>query len=215
MPKINWNQRFQESTRGRVISLLQRGDQTVTDLAEGLKITDNAVRTHLISLERDGLVEQRGLRRGTGAPAYVYGLTSAADALLSKAYALALTHVLAVIGERVEETTLKDLLREAGRRAAAGKVPPSGNLRERVDSAVEMFGELGGAVEVEESVSHLYIRGNSCPLSSVVADRPEVCVLAEALLTEVIGVKVKENCDRAGSRPHCCFEVPRQSATPV
>jgi predicted ArsR family transcriptional regulator len=51
------------------------------------------------------------------------------------------------------------------------------------------------------------IRGYSCPLAALVPDHPERCKLAEALLTEVVGVAVREHCHK-GERPRCRFEVP-------
>jgi len=51
------------------------------------------------------------------------------------------------------------------------------------------------------------IRGYSCPLAAAVPGHPEVCHLAETLLTELVGVPVDEQCER-GETPHCCFVVP-------
>src|SRR5262245_13833383 len=68
----NWNQRFFASTRGRIITLLRRASRTVDELAQVLGLTDNAVRAHLNTLERDGFVQQRGARRGNSKPSYVY-----------------------------------------------------------------------------------------------------------------------------------------------
>ena len=70
MASTRWDQRFFASTRGQVVTLLRQGHATVEDLARALGLTDNAVRAHLAALERDGLVVQSGLRRGTGKPAY-------------------------------------------------------------------------------------------------------------------------------------------------
>ncbi|HZA91639.1 MAG TPA: winged helix-turn-helix domain-containing protein, partial [Gemmatimonadales bacterium] len=81
MPPTRWDQRFFASTRGRVVTLLRDGHTTVEDLARALNLTDNAVRTHLSALERDGLVVQSGLRRGVGKPAYTYVLTPDAERL--------------------------------------------------------------------------------------------------------------------------------------
>jgi len=75
MPLSNLNQRFLESTRGRIVTLLRRNNHTVEELAQELALTDNAVRAHLATLERDGIVQQRGVRRGSGKPSYVYDLT--------------------------------------------------------------------------------------------------------------------------------------------
>ena len=73
-----WDQKFFESTRGKVVTLLRRGGRTVEELAQELGLTDNGVRAHLASLERDGIVRQRGLvPHGSGGrkPAYIYELT--------------------------------------------------------------------------------------------------------------------------------------------
>src|SRR6266487_4983351 len=80
------NQRFFASTRGRIVTLLRRSSHTVEELAQALDLTDNAVRAHLATLERDGLVHQHGKRRSSSKPASVYDLTPAAEELFSKAY---------------------------------------------------------------------------------------------------------------------------------
>src|SRR5437899_13088388 len=94
MARTNWNRQFFVSTRGRIITLLRRGSRTVDELAQALSLTDNAVRTHLATLERDGLVRQRGARRGSGKPAYVYDLTPEAEQLFPKAYGPVLHELL-------------------------------------------------------------------------------------------------------------------------
>src|SRR5436189_4171855 len=86
MPLANWNQSFLESTRGRIVTLLRRNNRTVEELAQELALTDNAVRAHLATLERDGIVQQRGARRGSGKPSYIYELTPEAEYLFPKAY---------------------------------------------------------------------------------------------------------------------------------
>jgi predicted ArsR family transcriptional regulator len=78
MANGSWDQRFLSTTRGQVVVLLGRAPRTVEELATELGVTDNAVRTHLSSLERDGLVRQNGLRRSGGKPAFVFDVTPAA-----------------------------------------------------------------------------------------------------------------------------------------
>ena len=65
---------------------LRRASRTVEELAHTLDLTDNAVRAHLATLERDGLVRQAGLRRGPGKPSYTYDLTPESERLFPKAY---------------------------------------------------------------------------------------------------------------------------------
>lgn len=200
-----WDQRFFASTRGQVVTLLRQGHATVEELAQALELTDNAVRAHLAALERDGLVVQSGLRRGDRKPAYTYALTPAAERLFPKAYGAILNLMLTVLGERLTPAMLNDVLREVGERLAMGQAAPSGDLNARVTGAVELLGELGGLAEAEQANGGFVIKGRSCPLAAAVEGHPETCLLAEALLSNVIGVPVRQVC--APEIPQCQFEV--------
>ena len=210
------DEKFFESTRGRIVTLLRRSGRTVEELARAVALTDNGVRGHLAVLERDGVVRQRGsVRRGSGGgkPAYVYELTSEAEDLFPKAYEPALGQLLDVLAERLGLEESEALLRSVGRRLAEGMTVPKDGTRVRLEAAAGVLNELGGLAELEERDGTLFIRGYGCPLSAVTPDHPEVCRLAEALVAEVAGVPVHECCDRS-ERPRCCFEVaPAESVT--
>src|SRR5262247_3931031 len=116
------NKRFFESTRGQIVSLLRRSDCTVNELAEELELTDNAVRAHLLTLERDGLVRQGGVQRGHRKPHFAYELTPEAEQLFTKAYDALLNVLLSVLKERLAPDELGEVLGEVGRRTAADKM---------------------------------------------------------------------------------------------
>ncbi len=118
MAMTRWDQRFFSTTRGRIVALLRRATRTVDELADVLGLTDNAVRAHLATLERDGLVQQSGLRRGSGKPAYAYDLTPEAERLFPKAYGPILGELLDVLAERLPPAELEELLRAVGRQPA-------------------------------------------------------------------------------------------------
>jgi predicted ArsR family transcriptional regulator len=205
----NWDERFFESTRGQIVTLLRRSRRTVEELARALGLTDNGIRAHLAVLERDGIVRQRGsVRRSTGGgkPAYVYGLTEEAEDLFPKAYEPALRGLLDVLSERLGSGQSEALLRSVGRRLAEEHSTRADGAHARLESAVEVLNELGGLAELEEHDGGFVIRGYSCPLAGVTPDHPEVCRMAETLITELAGVPVHERCDR-GERPRCCFEI--------
>ena len=205
----NRDEKFFESTRGRIVTLLRRSGRTVEELARALGLTDNGIRAHLAVLERDGIVRQRGsVRRGSGGgkPAYVYELTLEAEDLFPKAYEPALGGLLDVLAERLGPEESEALLRSVGRRLVEGRTVPTHGTRARLEEAVGVLNELGGLAELEEQDGTLVIQGYSCPLAAVTPDHPEVCRLAEALVAEVAGVPVHERCDRS-ERPRCRFEV--------
>lgn len=207
MQGSQWIERLLATTRGQIIALLRRSARTVGELAGSLELTDNAVRSHLAALERDGLVEQRrGASRGVGKPPTLYTLTPAADTLLPKAYAPVLGVLIGTLAERLGRKETVALLREVGRRAAAGRAAEGDDVRMRIDAAYGALGELGGVADLEDHGDTVVIRGHSCPLAALVPEHPEVCQLAESMLAEITGATVREQCQK-GDRPRCCFEI--------
>nr|QRW40696.1 transcriptional regulator [bacterium] len=208
MGQSGWGERFLTTTRGRIVSLLRRSSRTVNELAEALGLTDNAVRAHLATLERDGLVQQAGSRPGFRKPNLTYDLTPAAGGFFPKPYGPLLQHLLVVLSERLPAPELDDALQEVGRRVAALYLDrmQGTDPRGRVCQAVAVLTELGALAEVEEREGKLLIRGFDCPLAAAVEGHPGACRLAEAMLSELVGAPVVERCQRE-TPPRCIFEV--------
>jgi len=212
---IKWDQKFFDSTRGQMVTLLRRSGRTVDELAKALDLTNNGVRTHLATLERDGVAHQRGSVRpgsGGGKPAYVYELTPEAEDLFPKAYEPVLRYLLDGLSEGLGPKKSEALLRNVGRRIAEGRGAPDDGVRARLEEAVAVLNELGGLAELEEHDKGFVIRGYGCPLAAVTPSHPEVCRMAEALISELASVPVHEHCDR-GAKPRCCFEVAHSEIT--
>src|SRR5215216_3210077 len=147
-----WDQKFFRSTRGRIVTLLRRSGRTVEELARELSLTDNGVRAHLATLERDGVVRQRGsVRRGSGGgkPAYVYELTPEAEELFPKAYEPVLRQLLDVLSQRLGPEESEAVLRSVGRCIAEGQSVPADEVRGRLEAAVGVLNKLGGLAELE------------------------------------------------------------------
>jgi predicted ArsR family transcriptional regulator len=205
---FGWRRRFLASTRGKILALLRTESHTVNELVAALKLTDNAVRSHLASLERDGLIQQLGWRPGFRKPHALYGLTVEAGCLFPTAYGPLLCYVIAVVGERLSSRELQASLREVGRMAAKEHLDQvRGKTRnQRIEFALGVLKALGGEVKAQERVGKRFIDGNGCPLSAATAHHPEACLIVEALLSEIIGIPVKEHCHH-GEAPRCCFEI--------
>jgi Predicted transcriptional regulator len=210
--------RFLESTRGKVVLLLRHGPRTVDELARELGLTDNAIRSHLSTLERDGMVRQQGVRRGAGAgkPAVLYELPPAAAAMFSRAYGPVLIALLDELAQRLPADRALPVMQAVGRRLASAlrELRPSpgepGEVRDlatSVGAAVDVLVALGGDARVEYSPDKATIRGcGDCPLGAAVVTHPDLCRAIETLLSEVAGVRVTSVCDH-GERPRCGFDV--------
>lgn len=211
MRATNLSRRFLETTRGQIVALLRRSAHTVDELARTLGLTANAIRSHLSTLERDGLIRQAGVRRvsGAGKPAVLYEIHPEAEPLFSRAYAPVLGALLDELVAQLPEERSDALMESVGRRLAAelGR-PAAGDLEARVRAGAALLDSLGGEAETDREENALVIRGcGGCPLSATVSRRPELCRAVEALLSEFIGAPVRQNCEH-GDRPRCRFEVP-------
>ena len=209
METTKFGRNFFDSSRGRVVVLLRQGVDTVEELSQQLALTDNAVRAHLATLERDGLVERRGMKPGLRKPHFAYALTQEAETLFPKAYSTLLDRLISVLKRRLTPDELLSVMREVGRSLSrtAGSTELEEPLEARAQLGVLQLEALGGAPQMVREDDKVFIKSlNSCPFSDSTSEHPEICHLAEVLLSEITGLEVVEHCQR-GTRPKCNFEV--------
>jgi predicted ArsR family transcriptional regulator len=209
--RLNRQRRLSQGTSGRIVELLRRGALTIDEVARAVGLTRTAVRAQLSTLQQDGTVEQREVRRGTSKPARTYGVTVEAELLISRAYIPILTQLLHVLADRMARQEFDAIMREVGRGLMTGRAMPHGTLGERVLAASALVNDLGGMTEVLEEGSHFVICGPGCPLAAATAKYPEACNALESLLSEFVGQPVAKCCDRY-ERQRCCFEVAKGKA---
>ncbi|MDQ3812168.1 MAG: ArsR family transcriptional regulator [Chloroflexota bacterium] len=199
-------QRFFATTRGRIVLLVRRAPRTIDELCQALGLTRNAVRAHLATLERDGLVRRNGLRPGTSKPSQLYALTPEAAELFPRAYAPVLERLLRVLSQVLPPEVLEGSLRDVGRQMALERPVPRGGIRERAVVGAAVLDDLGGMADIREVDGALWIQVWNCPLAAVVVAHPELCRLMETLLAELLGATVRQRCD-VREPPRCSFEV--------
>ena len=192
--------------RHAVLDLIRRGARTVNTLAEALRISDNAVRVHLVALERDGLIVRSGLVRSgaAGQPAAEYELTVAGELALSSAYPAAMVALAGAIGEKLDPRARRALFFDAGKRLAATMVEREGGSHAAARAA--MIESLGGGATITPGRGHVLLEGTGCPLAAAVRKEPATCALVEGLLERHAGVNADQICNH-GERPSCRFRL--------
>lgn len=207
MVRTKLDSRFFESTRGKIVLALRGTARTVTDLSGALGLTDNAVRAHLLTLERDGLVEAGGTVKGYRKPHFIYRLTEEARHVFPKFYDSLFNRLVDALKRRMTPSSLINVLEEVGRDMGSAKAADrAAPLRKRVGDALTALEELGGAATVVDEGETVTIQSSGCPFADAVAEHPEVCKIAESLVQEIVGEPVAEHCDRT-SAPRCRFVI--------
>lgn len=187
--------------------LLRRGEMTVDELAAELGVTANAIRVHVASLERDGMITRTGRRPSASKPAFTYGLTPDAELLFSRIYAPMLTELLHVLSRRLKPAAFRSLMRQVGAALMGDRPRPRGSPQDRANAACELLNDLGGHTTVQRHDGTYVIRSYGCPLAAATLEHPEACLAMEALLREFTALPVK-SCCAVEERLRCCFAMP-------
>lgn len=207
MSKTKFDERFFNSTRGRIVLLLRVGARTVNQLADELQLTDNAVRSHLLSLERDGVIESAGLAKGFRKPHATYRLTADARHLFPSSYDSLLIRLIDVLKQKLSRPALISILKNVGTKIANEQSSSHEiGLDEKVNAAILALEKLGGAAVAEKTDDALLIRSESCPFADAVIEHPEICKATESLIREIVDEPVHETCDRT-ALPKCRFVI--------
>ena len=193
MKTTGWRTRLMESTRGRILDLLRTKEQTVNELAAALGLTDNAVRAHLLSLERDGLAHQSGYAarlQKTARDLCAHRRSRADFPEVVRCPPRSHSHC---ISRQLSPKELRAAMREVGKRVADNHLlEVKGKSRnKRIEAALRILKDLGGSATFEKSDGKHFIRGNGCPLAAATSRHPEACLIAETLLSEIIGAPGK------------------------
>ena len=204
-----------DTSRGRIVALLQRDELTIDDIASRLQLTANAVRAQVTAMERDGIIRRVGRRARPTRPAQIFALTGEIEQLLSRAYVPLLRELVRVFSARLPARQVEALMREAGRGLAHELAPAkrsSRSLQARVFEVSELLNEQLGAITHVTQNGGYVIRGRGCPLAALTGKHPAVCRAIESLVQEVLGVAVCECCERNGC-PRCCFRIKPETKT--
>jgi predicted ArsR family transcriptional regulator len=147
---------------------------------------------------------QPGFRK----PYATYALTAEAEQTFPKSYGVLLDLILIVISRQLSPKELRGAVREVGKRVAANHLlEVKGKSRnKRIEAALRILKDLGGSATFEKNEVKHFIRGHGCPLAAATNRHLEACLIAETLLSEIIGTPVKECCIH-DSTSSCCFEI--------
>lgn len=205
------------STRRVVLTLLKtRGALLVSEMAKSLQITEMAVRRHLNTLERDGLIRSTLVRQAVGRPSLIYELTEQADNHFPKNYQHLMLDLLHELDERdsqlsPESPSTVNALFEARKQKMLVKYTPrmkGKTLAERVAELAEIQNSNGYMVQVGEDESGDYVmHEHNCPITEVAQAYQQACHCELALFQELLGTDVERTDCLAKGGQRCTYRI--------
>jgi predicted ArsR family transcriptional regulator len=210
--------RFFQTTRGKIVSeLRRRGSASAADLAQVFGLSPNAVRQQLMVLERDGLVDEKSVRRGPTKPTYEFSLTVEADRLFPQAYDKMLTAVLREVRDQLGTPAVEQIFDGLSRRAVdrARLTVTSPEPEEKVAQLTEMLRKTGVVAEYSLIDGGFALHEHNCPYSSAAKEHPEVCQVIHHVIDETIGGEHVQTESLAHGGKECRFELhPKEMVGP-
>ncbi len=202
--------RFFQTTRGKIVAeLRRRGSASAADLAAVFGLSPNAVRQALVVLERDGLVEERSVRRGPTKPTLEFSLSTSADKLFPQQYDRMLSAVLREVREQHGTPAVEQIFDSIARRAidkAKQRVTAS-DAEGRVAQLTEVLRDGGVVAEYSLIDGGFLLEEHTCPYSGVPKEHPEMCSVIHHVIDATIGGGHQQVESLATGGKCCKFEL--------
>ncbi|MNO64484.1 DeoR-like helix-turn-helix domain protein [compost metagenome] len=209
------NQPKDVSTRDQILQMMKTsGPLSTREITVQLGITEMAVRRHLGTMERDGLIESKMIRQTLGRPTAVYGLTELAEGLFPKKYH---TLTLDLLGELVEEAgensvnhlfeRRKDRLNRKYEPQMQGK-----SFQDKVRKLAEIQNENGYMTECEQvEENHFILKEHNCPISQIANQYNHACQCELQLFESLLDANVERTECLAQEGNRCVYIIRSRS----
>jgi predicted ArsR family transcriptional regulator len=159
---------------------------TADELAEGLKISRNAVRQHLAALDADGLVARATTRPSGGRPQQLYALTEKGKEAFPRHYSWFAQLVVESIRREHGSEGVGERLGAIGSDAAAqlrSQYPGLKTREQRVEKLAEVMEQLGyNATSAHTSGKARVIEADNCVFHELAMKDPAVCQFDLAMM---------------------------------
>lgn len=210
-----------ERTRDQVLSLLlERGECSVSELAEAIGVSDGSVRRHLDLMVADGLLEARVVRMPRGRPVTRYALSQAGEEMRAGGHyqrllsrlspALAQLTADEVAGQ--DGPTILDRLFDHVAQSVAEEhrmEVTSPRLEERVHQVLEALSDEGILQDMEDAGEFFVLRNAGCPYRSTAMETHACCAADRRAIELLLGAPVEQVTTLAEGGHQCEYLVPK------
>lgn len=206
------------STRSQLLQMLKtQGNCSISDMAKAMGITEMAVRRHIQTLEREGLLRATLVRQAMGRPSYRYALTEQADELFPKNYPQLTLDLLSELEEQPGGAQVIDRLFEGRRDKLETRFlerMKNRSLDERVAelSAIQNAGGYMTEWEPGEEAGAYTLYEYNCPVAQVANRYRQACRCERQLFERLLDADVERTECLADGGTRCTYAIRREKA---
>jgi predicted ArsR family transcriptional regulator len=201
-------------TQQELLRHLQKNKEglTIFELSDLLSISRTAIKQHLASLEKDGMLEHGVLQKSGGRPTQRYVLTKIGEEQFPRQYSWFAQMLLETIQSEKNEKGLKKFLERLGSNVSLKYIPSLSPLpiKERLKKVANILTGLGYEAEVVNSNNKIEVSKieiSNCVFHQLAMACPEVCAFDKSLLSKLTGKEVElQTCISLGGNV-CCFGI--------
>ncbi len=199
------------STRERILHLMKTaGPLSAKELTTELQITEMAVRRHLGTMERDGLIESKMIRQTPGRPTAVYGLTELAEELFPKKYHSLTLDLLDELAEESGEDMVDRLFdRRKEKLSRKYMADMQGKtLNDKVRTLSEIQNDNGYMTELQQTDGGEYVlMEHNCPISQIANRYNHACDCELNLFESLLDADVERTECLAQQGKKCVYVI--------
>jgi DeoR family transcriptional regulator, suf operon transcriptional repressor len=198
------------STREIILDSIKRSHEATVDaLAEIADVSPVTVRHHLNSLQAEGLLESRSVRRKVGRPYYVYRLSDQGQELFPKRYMRLSSLLLDELKSRFATDVVTELFNSVVEKLVDEHRPEINKLdfEERLDFLIEILEQEGFLADWELTETGYRLTEYSCPYISVGQKHSEICSFDKTLITIVLEADITQHTCMLRGDTCCEFSV--------
>jgi predicted ArsR family transcriptional regulator len=201
-----------ETRRSILLSVKRNGAQNAAELSAHLRISIEGIRQHLVSLEKDGLLERR-MNRTTnpsgGRPTFQYALTSDGENLFPKHYDKLAIEIIDTVASELGTDALKNVLSQIVDKRVKEWQPKLVGLtfREKLEALKGLYRKDDPFMEIHEDDNGITLTEYNCPVLNIVQKHPLICSTTVTTLTRLLGVRVVREDKFQNGDGRCVFRI--------
>jgi predicted ArsR family transcriptional regulator len=201
-----------KARREILLHLKKEGSASIQEIADRLGVTFEAVRLHLLPLEREGWIQSRTERTTpakAGRPTRRYSLTPAGDHLFPKHYDQLASEMVGALADELGPQALRKILAALTEERVKAWAPQleGKSLEDKIEALKGIYFAEDPFTHVESGPEGVLLIEQNCPFLNVALEHPALCSVTLSTLTRLLGFKVVRVERFQNGQGRCVFKV--------